>query len=68
MKNFAPYLQRIALNDCLFDISYLTLAFEVAKINSEVDVVKILIYTYANYSSNEMARFFRIYQYNFTQG
>ena len=29
------------LNDCLFDLSYLTLAFEVDKINSDVDVVKI---------------------------
>ena len=45
---------------CLFDISYLTLAFEVAKTNSDVDVVKILIYACANYSSNEMARFLYI--------
>ena len=29
------------LNDCLFDISCLNLAFEAAKINSDVDVVKI---------------------------
>ena len=34
------------LNDCLFDISYLTLAFEVAKINSDVVVVKIQMYAY----------------------
>ena len=44
-------------NDCLFDISYLTLAFEVAK-NGDVDVVKIKIFAYAKYLSNEMARFF----------
>ena len=33
----------------------MTLAFEVAKINSGVDVVNI--YAYANCSYNEMARF-----------
>ena len=29
------------VNDCYFDKSYLTLAFEIAKTNSDVEVIKI---------------------------
>ena len=34
------------LNECLFDLSYLTLALEVANKNRDVGAVKILMYAY----------------------